>query len=64
MTMLLIGLAILGYLWKVLGDRGAYADKIGTSGYTTSSETALIITGFLFFVGSIILFIVSSFSKR
>ena len=39
------GIAILGYYWKVLGDRGMAADASGTAGYTTNLEIAAVALG-------------------
>ena len=47
MALAAASLAVLGYLWGVLGDRGLNADATGTSGYTTPLEAAGLIFGLL-----------------
>lgn len=51
---LAIGVLILGYLAKTLGDRGIYADTSGTSGYTTNFEVFLLILGITLCIGGFI----------
>ncbi len=58
-SMLLPGLFILGYYWKVLYDRGIYADVNGTAGYTTGLEIALIVLGLILFITGLTLFVMS-----
>jgi hypothetical protein len=59
-----IGAVIFGYLWKVLGDRGIWADQTGAGGYTTSTELALLITSLLLLLLSAVLFINSLRHKK
>jgi len=51
------GFAILGYMWKVLGDGGIYADEHGTSGYISLSDIALVVVGvaLLIYAGALFL---------
>ena len=62
--MFLSGMIILGYFWKILGERGMYADETGTGGYTTGIEAALILVGLVLVVCSIVLVVVSSSRKK
>jgi hypothetical protein len=52
--MCITGILLLAYLWKVLGDRGLYADATGTGGYTTVVEIIIGMLGVLLLVGSVI----------
>jgi len=51
---LVTGIVIMIYLWKVLGERGMYADATGTGGYTTVNEVLLGLLGFVLLAGSIV----------